>query len=136
MFGDIIQPTHLIFVLVVALLVLGPKRLPEVGRQLGRGMRDFRQGLHGVESEARGLFRDALDEPTAHTPAAATPTGFSAATTAAPSPSPHFVISPEPEPEPASASSPHVVITPEPKLDPASPPHMVISPDPQIAPAD
>ena len=37
MIGDIIQPTHLIFVLVVALLVLGPKRLPEVGRSLGRG---------------------------------------------------------------------------------------------------
>ena len=31
MIGDILQPTHLIFVLVVALLVLGPKRLPEVG---------------------------------------------------------------------------------------------------------
>lgn len=43
--GDILQPTHLIFVLVVALLVLGPKRLPEVGRALGRGLRDFRTAL-------------------------------------------------------------------------------------------
>ena len=56
-FGDIIQPTHLIFILVVALLVLGPKRLPEVGRSLGRGLRDFRQGMQGVEAEARGMFR-------------------------------------------------------------------------------
>lgn len=56
MFGDIIQPTHLLFVLVVALLVLGPKRLPEVGRSLGRGLRDFRQGMSGIEAEARDMF--------------------------------------------------------------------------------
>jgi sec-independent protein translocase protein TatA len=63
MFGDIIQPTHLLFILVVALLVLGPKRLPEVGRSLGRGLRDFRQGMQGVQDEARGVFHGVLDEP-------------------------------------------------------------------------
>jgi sec-independent protein translocase protein TatA len=47
MVGDILQPTHLVFVLVVALLVLGPKRLPEVGRQLGNGLRDFRAAING-----------------------------------------------------------------------------------------
>src|ERR1700733_6756712 len=62
MFGDIIQPTHLIFILVVALIVLGPKRLPEVGRSLGRGLRDFRQGMQGVEAEARSVFSDATDD--------------------------------------------------------------------------
>jgi sec-independent protein translocase protein TatA len=51
MVGDILQPTHLVFVLVVALLVLGPKRLPEVGRQLGNGLRDFRAALNGERSE-------------------------------------------------------------------------------------
>ncbi len=51
MVGDILQPTHLLFVLVVALLVLGPKRLPEVGRSLGRGLRDFRAALSGEEVE-------------------------------------------------------------------------------------
>jgi len=45
--GDILQPTHLIFIFVVALLVLGPKRLPEVGRSLGRGLRDFRDAMSG-----------------------------------------------------------------------------------------
>jgi sec-independent protein translocase protein TatA len=49
--GDILQPTHLLFVLVIALLVLGPKRLPEVGRSLGRGLRDFRTALSGEERE-------------------------------------------------------------------------------------
>jgi sec-independent protein translocase protein TatA len=43
--GDILQPTHLLFVLVVALLVLGPKRLPEVGKSLGTGLRDFRAAM-------------------------------------------------------------------------------------------
>jgi sec-independent protein translocase protein TatA len=47
--GDILQPTHLIFILVIALLVLGPKRLPEVGRSLGRGLRDFRMALSGED---------------------------------------------------------------------------------------
>jgi sec-independent protein translocase protein TatA len=47
--GDILQPTHLLFVLVVALLVLGPKRLPEVGRSLGKGLRDFKSALSGEE---------------------------------------------------------------------------------------
>jgi sec-independent protein translocase protein TatA len=47
--GDVLQPTHLIFILVVALLVLGPKRLPEVGRSLGRGIRDFRGALSGTD---------------------------------------------------------------------------------------
>lgn len=52
MVGDIFQPTHLLFVLVVALLVLGPKRLPEVGRTLGAGIRDFRQALSGDSSNS------------------------------------------------------------------------------------
>ncbi len=51
MIGDILQPTHLLFVLVIALLVLGPKRLPEVGRSLGRGLRDFRSALSTDEPE-------------------------------------------------------------------------------------
>jgi sec-independent protein translocase protein TatA len=35
-------------VLVIALLVFGPKRLPELGRQLGSGMREFRQTISGM----------------------------------------------------------------------------------------
>jgi sec-independent protein translocase protein TatA len=51
MVGDILQPTHLLFVLVVALLVLGPKRLPEVGRTLGNGIRDFRSAINGESND-------------------------------------------------------------------------------------
>lgn len=49
MIGDILQPTHLLFILVIALLVLGPKRLPEVGRSLGRGLRDFKLAMSGED---------------------------------------------------------------------------------------
>jgi sec-independent protein translocase protein TatA len=45
--SDILQPTHLILLLAVALLVLGPKRLPEAARSLGRGLRDFRTAVDG-----------------------------------------------------------------------------------------
>jgi sec-independent protein translocase protein TatA len=42
-----IGPMELVIVLVIALLVLGPKRLPEVGRSLGHGMREFKNSLTG-----------------------------------------------------------------------------------------
>jgi sec-independent protein translocase protein TatA len=69
--GDILQPTHLIFVLVVALLVLGPKRLPEVGRALGRGLRDFRSALSQADPREE-LHEHTLDinQTPATTPAA------------------------------------------------------------------
>jgi len=54
MVGDILQPTHLLFVLIVALLVLGPKRLPEVGRQLGNGLRDFKSAINGESDPRQG----------------------------------------------------------------------------------
>ena len=40
-----IGPMELIVVMVLALIILGPKRLPEMGRSLGRGMREFRDGI-------------------------------------------------------------------------------------------
>jgi sec-independent protein translocase protein TatA len=51
MVGDILQPTHLVFVLIIALVVLGPKRLPEVGRALGNGLRDFRAAINGEHED-------------------------------------------------------------------------------------
>lgn len=47
-------------VLVIALIVLGPKRLPDAGRALGRGMKEFRDSLSGV---ARRDEDDELDTP-------------------------------------------------------------------------
>lgn len=39
------NPIHLLFVAVVALVVLGPKRLPELARSLGKGIREFREAM-------------------------------------------------------------------------------------------
>jgi sec-independent protein translocase protein TatA len=52
MVGDLLQPTHLIVLLVVVLLVFGPKRLPELGRSLGSGLRELKDTLSGQEDEA------------------------------------------------------------------------------------
>ncbi len=41
------NPLHIIFLLIVLLLVFGAKRLPEIGRSLGSGMREFKQSISG-----------------------------------------------------------------------------------------
>jgi sec-independent protein translocase protein TatA len=52
MFTGILQPTHLIVILIVALVVLGPKRLPDAGRALGQGLKEFKSSISGVHDEA------------------------------------------------------------------------------------
>jgi sec-independent protein translocase protein TatA len=47
-----VGPLELIVILAIALIVLGPKKLPEVGRSIGKGMREFRDSLSG-ENEGR-----------------------------------------------------------------------------------
>ena len=49
--AGLLQPTHIIFVIVIALLVFGPKRLPEMGRSLGRGMREFKDSISGKDDD-------------------------------------------------------------------------------------
>jgi sec-independent protein translocase protein TatA len=61
MFG--LEPVHLAILALVILLVFGPKRLPELARGLGQGMRDFKKALH-QEDEPRH------DETPPHTPSA------------------------------------------------------------------
>jgi sec-independent protein translocase protein TatA len=46
-----VGPLELIVVLIIALIVLGPKRLPEVGRSVGRGMREFKDAISGEDEE-------------------------------------------------------------------------------------
>ena len=42
-----VGPLELVIVLVIALLILGPKRLPEVGKSIGSGMREFKDAISG-----------------------------------------------------------------------------------------
>jgi sec-independent protein translocase protein TatA len=46
--GDLLQPTHLLVIAVVLLVLFGGKRLPELGKGLGEGLKGFKEGLKGV----------------------------------------------------------------------------------------
>jgi sec-independent protein translocase protein TatA len=51
--GELLTPTHLIVVLVVALLIFGPRKLPELGKGLGEGMRGFKDAIKGTPDPAK-----------------------------------------------------------------------------------
>lgn len=50
--GDLLQPWHLIVLAVVAFLLFGAKRLPELGKGLGEGLKGFKEGIRGVTDPA------------------------------------------------------------------------------------
>ena len=55
MFTGLESPTHLLLILLVVLLLFGAKRLPELGRNLGQAMREFKGGINAKdEPEERG----------------------------------------------------------------------------------
>jgi sec-independent protein translocase protein TatA len=47
------SPTHIVLLLLIALLLFGAKRLPEIGRSLGHGMREFKDSISGDHTEER-----------------------------------------------------------------------------------
>jgi sec-independent protein translocase protein TatA len=78
-----IQPIHIVIIIVVALLIFGPKRLPEMGRNIGKAMSEFRKGA----KEMTDGFREEVNQPGATQTAGTTiqtPT-FSIQNTPAPS---------------------------------------------------
>ena len=58
-----IGPTELIIILVLALIVFGPTRLPEIGRSIGRSLREFRRASDEIRGE---IERDLDVDETAH----------------------------------------------------------------------
>ncbi|MBF6604459.1 MAG: twin-arginine translocase TatA/TatE family subunit [Chloroflexi bacterium] len=87
-----IGPVELIIVLVIALLILGPGKLPDVGAALGKSIREFRKAATDVEDATR------LDVKPATPPAIATPPAPAAPAPgpAAPAPGPAVSAAPEP----------------------------------------
>lgn len=57
-----VGPAEILVILVVALLVFGPEKLPEIGRQVGRAVRDLRRMQASFRDEVRGVL-DPRDEP-------------------------------------------------------------------------
>jgi sec-independent protein translocase protein TatA len=63
---------ELILVAIIALVVLGPKRLPDAGRSLGRGMREFKSAISGShDDDDRSALRGADDADAPKVPTAA-----------------------------------------------------------------
>lgn len=46
--GDLLQPSHLIILGIIVFLLFGAKRLPELGKGLGEGLKGFKEGIKGV----------------------------------------------------------------------------------------
>ncbi len=66
MFEGLFQPLHLMIIAGIALLVFGPKKLPELGKGLGDGIRGFKTAMSGEDKTADGKHSEVkpiLDQP-------------------------------------------------------------------------
>jgi sec-independent protein translocase protein TatA len=54
--GDLFQPSHLIIIAIIVIVLFGGRKLPELGKGLGEGLRGFKDGMKGI-----------TDEPTSNT---------------------------------------------------------------------
>jgi sec-independent protein translocase protein TatA len=52
MVEGLLQPTHLILILAIALILFGPRKLPELGQGLGKGIRGFKDALKGIAADS------------------------------------------------------------------------------------
>lgn len=55
MFDGLFQPMHLLVLLIIAMFVFGPKRLPELGKAMGEGIRSFKKGIRNSSNGADGI---------------------------------------------------------------------------------
>ncbi|MDB5044448.1 MAG: primosome subunit DnaD [Deinococcus sp.] len=58
-----IGPAEILLILIVALVVFGPRKLPELGKSLGHGLREFRKGTAGLKAELDGGLREPVPAP-------------------------------------------------------------------------
>jgi sec-independent protein translocase protein TatA len=64
MFEGLFQPMHLLVIFGIALLIFGPKKLPELGKGIGEGIRGFKSAMK-VEEQNTATAISIADEPTA-----------------------------------------------------------------------
>ena len=62
MFEGLLQPMHLLVILLIALVVFGPRKLPELGKGLGQAIRGFKESLSGKD-EAKPEGKDDREKP-------------------------------------------------------------------------
>src|SRR5277367_6901249 len=92
------NPIHIAFLVVILLLLFGAKRLPEIGRSLGSGMREFKQSVTGENTAEQHTLTAAQQQPPP--PVAQTPVAQAAPVAQAPVPP--VPAPPMPAPAPAS----------------------------------
>jgi TatA/E family protein of Tat protein translocase len=109
MFGTL-GGQEIIFILVLALIVFGPRKLPEIGKSIGRMMAEFRK----ASNDFRRTLEDEVEAEKARPiePAASTPAAY-AEPEAAPDAAPAAAVAPEPEP--AAVASPDEPTVPRPE---------------------
>ena len=63
MFEGLFQPTHLLVIFGIALLVFGPKKLPELGKGIGEGIRGFKAAMRPGEDKSASTAATVADDP-------------------------------------------------------------------------
>jgi len=67
--GDLLQPWHLVLLAIVAFVLFGAKRLPDLGKGLGEGLKGFKEGLKGInESTTTTSAQNVTPPPPTSTP--------------------------------------------------------------------
>ncbi len=82
-----IQPIHIVIIVVVALLVFGPQRLPEMGRSIGKAISEFRRGTKDMTEGFREEYQKPVDSPTTNN-ASPEKTALPTPVTSVPTPTP------------------------------------------------
>jgi sec-independent protein translocase protein TatA len=62
MFEGLFQPMHLLLIFVIALLVFGPKKLPDLGKALGESIREFKKAISGDEEDSTSRLPQKQEE--------------------------------------------------------------------------
>ena len=70
MLDNLFTPTHLIIILVIALLIFGPRKLPELGKGLGEGLKGFKEGIKGTTEAPKQETIAKVETPQPPPPAA------------------------------------------------------------------
>ena len=124
-------PAEILVVLVIALMVFGPKRLPEVGRQVGRGLRELRKIQDTVRNEINDVIHAPEPAPTLPSVTTYATSGTPTAVTGRPAPSRYRpAVSPAASPAVAQAVIPPA---PAPAAEPAGSSNDVTAPRPKPA---
>lgn len=68
MFDNLLKPEHLLIILVIALLVFGPSKLPGLGKGLGEAFRGFKEGIKGSDTSDAPIKQETVTKSEATPP--------------------------------------------------------------------